>query len=149
MSNDTIPLHAHLGLEFDGFEAGSHRAVVRMPVAPPAFGFTGNLHGGAIATMVDLACALAAAQATSFDAEQESLITADMHVRYLGRPTTSTVVARAEIVRLGSQMIVVECRVLDEEDHLVAAADLSMMRVSRRRPLLGPDGEPAPDPSLT
>ena len=106
-----------------------------MPVRAEAFGFTANLHGGAIATLVDLACALAAAQATMFDSERESLVTADMHVRYLGRPQPGNVVARAEVVRIGSQLIVIECKVVDSDEHLIAAADLSMMRVSRRRPI--------------
>lgn len=138
-----IPLHALLGLEWNAPDEGSTTAEVWMPVRPEAFGFTSNLHGGAIATQVDLACALAAVRATDFDADSESLITADMHIRYVGRPTTERVVARAEVIRLGSQLIVIECKVSDESDHLVAAADLSMMRVSLRRPLSpGSEGEP-------
>ncbi|MEZ5136467.1 MAG: PaaI family thioesterase [Acidimicrobiales bacterium] len=64
-----------------------------MPVQPNAFGFTANLHGGAIATMVDVACAMAAARFSGFDPFKESLVTADMHVRYLGRAKTEMVVA--------------------------------------------------------
>ena len=138
-----IPLHELLGLDYDRPEKGARQAEVRMPVRPEAFGFTSNLHGGAIATMVDLACALAAARATSFDPELESLVTADMHVRYLGRPRTDMVYARAEVVRIGSQLIVIECKVVDDDDHLVAVADFSMMRVSLRRPLTpGVSSEP-------
>lgn len=130
-----IPLHAMLDLRWEWPEAGQTVAEVRMPVAPPAFGFTANLHGGAIATMVDLACALAAARGTDFDPERESLVTSDMHIRYLGRPRTDLVVARAEIVRVGSTLIVVACTVTDDGGHLIASADFSMMRVSLRRPL--------------
>lgn len=132
---DAIPLHDLLGLSFDRPEAGSRRAEVRMPVRPAAFGFTANLHGGAIATLVDLACALAAARNTELDVLTQSLVTADMHLRYLGRPRTDTVIARAEVVRVGSPLIVVECRVVDEEEHLIATADFSMMIVTLRRPL--------------
>lgn len=133
--SDQIPLHELLGLEFEAPELGSTRAEVRMPVRPEAFGFTANLHGGAVATLVDVACALAAARCSDFDIERESLVTADMHVRYLGRPRTDTVVARAEVVRVGSQLIVVECKVLDGDDHIIATADFSMMKVPLRRPL--------------
>jgi uncharacterized protein (TIGR00369 family) len=132
-----IPLHALLGLEWVWPDKGETVAEVRMPVRPEAFGFTANLHGGAIATMVDLACALAAARGTDFDPERESLVTSDLHIRYLGRPRTDTVVARAEIVRVGAQLIVVECRVTDDADHLIASADFSMMRVPLRVPLPG------------
>ncbi len=130
-----IPLHALLDLSWTYPDKGSQHAEVVMPVLRPAFGFTDNLHGGAIATMVDVACALAAARATDFDPEKESLVTADMHIRYLGRPKTEQVVAKADVVRIGSQLIVIECKVYDEEQHIIAAADLSMMRVAVRQPL--------------
>ena len=145
--NPVIPLHELLGLEFDRPEEGSAVAEVRMPVRPEAFGFTANLHGGAIATLVDLACALAAARKSGFDPAVESLVTADMHVRYLGRPRGDVVVARAEVVRVGQQLIVVECKVLDG-DHIIATADFSMMKVPLRRPLT-PGRESVPgDPEL-
>ena len=143
-----IRLHALLGLEWDRPEKGSRHAEVRMPVRPEAFGFTANLHGGAIATLVDVACALASARATDFDPEVESLVTADMHIRYLGRPATDMVFARAEVVRIGSQLIVIECKVVDGDDHLVAAADFSMMRVPLRRPLVGGVSSEPGDPEL-
>ncbi len=143
--NHDIPLHDLLGFEFGDPEPDSPVAEVHMPVRPEAFGFTANLHGGAIATLVDLSCALAAARATNFDPTTESLVTSDMHIRYLGRPRTDRVTARSEIVRLGSQLIVIDCRVVDADDHLVATADFSMMRVPLRRPLephttVGPGG---------
>ena len=132
---DNIPLHEFLELEYLDAEDGSGIGEVRMPVKPTAFGFTQNLHGGAIATMVDLACALAAVRSTTFDPLVESLVTADMHIRYVGRPRTDHVVARAEVVRSGSQLIVVDCKVSDENGHVVASADFSMMKVPLRRPL--------------
>ncbi len=146
---DPIPLHELLELDLSApSEPGSNRAVVSMPVQPNAFGFTANLHGGAVATLVDVACALAAARATNFDPMKESLVTADMHVRYLGRPRTSTVLGKAEVVKLGGQLIVVECKVVDEGDHVIAVADFSMMRVELRRPLSAEvQGRPG-DPEL-
>jgi len=149
----SIPLHDLLGLDFERPEAGARVAEVTMPVRPEAFGFTANLHGGAIATLVDLACALAAARFSGFDPMKESLVTADMHVRYLGRPRSDEVVARAEVVKAGSQLIVVECKVLggtadDGSDHVISTADFSMMIVPLRKPLSDDvQGEPG-DPEL-
>lgn len=137
MADSGIPLHDFLGLEFVSPPDGSNVAEVRMPIRPEALGFTANLHGGAIATMVDLTCALAAAKFSGFDPSRESLVTADMHVRYVGRPRTDTVVARAEVLRKGSQLIVVDCKVTDTDDHLIATADFAMMLVPVRRPLEG------------
>ena len=149
----TIPLHDLLALDFVRPDEGSRTSEVTMPVAPNALGFTGSLHGGAIATLVDLACALAAARFSGFDPTRESLVTADMHVRYLGRPRTEQVVARAEVVKAGAQLIVVECRVVggtadDGRDHVVAVADFSMMIVPLRLPMApGAEHEPG-DPEL-
>lgn len=131
-SGDPIPLHHLLDLEFlDGADDAPF-AEVRMPVRPNAMGFTANLHGGAVATLVDCACALAVVRATGFDPEVESLVTVDMHVRYLGRPRTDGVIGRASVVKSGSTIIVVDCKVVDDDDHLIATADFSMMRVPRR-----------------
>ena len=132
-----IPLHALLGLEFDRPPKGARVAAVRMPVRHEAAGHTGQLHGGAIATLVDLTCALAAARATTFDPAVESLVTADMHVRYLRPARSAWVIAVAEVIRIGSQLLVVECKVHDSTDgeergDFVAAADFSMMRVAPR-----------------
>ena len=143
---DPIPLHELLAIDFIDPVEGSTFAEVSMPVQPNAFGFTANLHGGAVATLVDCAATLAAARATDFDPMKESLVTADMHVRYLGRPRTGMVTGRAEVVKLGSQLIVVECKVADEGGHVIATADFSMMRVELRRPLssavVGRPGDP-------
>jgi acyl-coenzyme A thioesterase PaaI-like protein len=46
-------------------------------------------------------------------------------------------VAKAEIRRAGSQLIVIGCDVVDDDGHLVALADFSMMLVPRRDPLPG------------
>lgn len=116
-----------------------------MPLAPAALGRTGNPHGGAIATMVDLACALAAARASGHDPTVESLVTVDMHVRYVGTPRGGeAVTADAEVIRAGARIIVVECRVHDTGGHLIATADLSMMKVPLREPLAA--GRPDPPP---
>ena len=149
----SIPLHDLLALDFVRPDQGSRTAEVTMPVAPNALGFTGSLHGGAIATLVDLTCALAAARFSGFDPLKESLVTADMHVRYLGRPRTDEVVARAEVVKAGSQLIVVECQVLggttdDGRDHVIAVADFSMMIVPLRTPITPGTGNDQGDPEL-
>lgn len=139
------PLHALLGLEYIDAddESSTGRAVVRMPVRPEAYGASGNLHGGAIATLVDVAAASAAARNSNFVPGQNTLVTADIHVRYLGRPKGAYVDARAEVVRAGRQLIVVECRVVDAEERVVAVADFASMVVPLRAPLPGAPHDPA------
>ncbi len=138
-SGPTIPLHDLLGLRFDFDASEGASARVTMPVAEGALGANGNLHGGAIATAVDLASALAGVRSRPIDFEVESLITTDLHVRYLGRPRTDAVTIDAEVVRAGKQLIVIACSVTDGEGHQVASADVGMMVVPRRRPLADGD----------
>jgi uncharacterized protein (TIGR00369 family) len=130
-----IPLHKLLGLEYDAPVEADGTAVVRMPVRDEAFGSRGNLHGGAISTLVDVACAMAAARNSAFEPGKNSLVTADVHVRFLARPKGEYVRAEAQVVRVGSQLIVVECKVLDDEDRIIASADFSSMVVPLRDPL--------------
>ncbi len=132
-AHDATPLHRVLGLRFvtgaDGVVA------VEMPVAPGAFNGSGNLHGGAIATLVDLACGSAAARAGTFRPGENTIVTADLHVRYLGRPKGTVVRAEARVLRAGRQLIVVECQVADELGNVIAAADFASMIVPLRQPL--------------
>jgi uncharacterized protein (TIGR00369 family) len=127
------PLHHLLGFRF--LEAEPGRVVVEMPVRDQAMNLSGNLHGGAIATLVDVAAGACAARASGFDPVHQSLVTADLHVRYLGRPKGDTVRAEATVMRSGRMLIVVEVRVLDPGDRVIAFADFSAMVVPRREPL--------------
>jgi uncharacterized protein (TIGR00369 family) len=133
-----IPLHALL--DIDILELGERHCVASMPVGESAFNSTGNLHGGAIATLIDIAAGTAAALGSGIDFESQSLVTADMHTRYLGRPHGETVWARGDVLRAGRQLIVVECRVTDIDDRTIAYADFSSMIVSLRQPLF-PEGK--------
>jgi uncharacterized protein (TIGR00369 family) len=128
-----MPLHKLLGLRF--VERDDDVVVVEMPVRVEAFNGSGNLHGGAIATLVDVAGGVCAARASGFDPLRQGIVTADLHVRYLGRPKGDMVRAEARAMRAGRMLIVVEIRVLDTLDNLIAFADFSSMLVSRREPL--------------
>lgn len=145
LRHDT-PLHDLLGLEV--VELGEEHAVLSMPVRPQAFNSTGNLHGGAIATLIDVAAGTAAARGSGFEPGRQSLVTADLHVRYLGRPHGDVVYANARVLKAGRQLIVVECRVTDVEDRVVAAADFSMMIVPLRKPLRPVASAKDTDPDL-
>ena len=128
-----VPLHRLLGIAL--VSLGRDSAVFSMPVDDAAFNSSGNLHGGAIATLVDVASGTAAAVGSGFVQGTSTLVTADMHVRYLARPRGDTVTATGRCVRAGRQLIVVETRVTDDEERLVAVADFSSMIVPLRAPL--------------
>ena len=136
-----VDLHRLLDLRLVSIE---EPVAVEMPVAPAALNSSGNLHGGAIATLIDVSAGLAAAIGSGFDPGRNSIVTADLHVRYLGRPKTDTVRATSHVLRAGRQLVVVECRVTDGDDNTIAVADFSMMIVPHRAPL--PAATAAADP---
>ena len=129
----SVPLHRLLGIAL--VELGRTRAVFSMPIRESAFNSSGNLHGGSIATLIDVAAGTTAALASGFKPGEQTLVTADLHVRYLARPRGDVVYASGDVLRAGRQLIVVDARVTDEEDRLIAVADFSSMIVPRRAPL--------------
>ena len=144
VAHSSTPLHQLLGLRFVGAPDSENTVIVEMPVAAGAFNGSGNLHGGAIASLVDVASGSAAARAGTFRPGYNTLVTADLHVRYLGRPKGTVVRAEARVMRAGRQLIVVECRVADDLGNLIAFADFAGMIVPLRQPLQG-DGTVAGD----
>lgn len=141
------PLHELLGIRMvTTDEPGT--VIVEMPVRPEAFNGSGNLHGGAIATLVDVAAGSCAARASNFEPGKNTLVTADLHVRYLGRPKGDVVRAEACVMRAGRQLTVIEVRVMDPHDNVIAFADFSAMLVPRREPLLPSHAGDVREPDL-
>lgn len=131
---EDVPLHRLLGLEVvDVGRPGV--ATMAIPLGPNVLGRTGQLHGGAIAVLCDLACAAAASTASTYDPLTTALVTADLHVRYLGPAKGDVVRAEAQVVKAGRTLIVVEAEVRDDGDRLLARADFSAMLVPYRTPL--------------
>ncbi|MBA2281645.1 MAG: PaaI family thioesterase [Acidimicrobiia bacterium] len=129
------PLHALLGIEIlEADPDAPGTSTVTMKVGPNSFGsVTDDLHGGAIATLVDVACASAGARATTYRPGENTLVTADMHVRFVGRARTANVRCEAQVVRAGSRQVVVDGRVIDDDGNLVAVCDFSFMLVDLRK----------------
>jgi uncharacterized protein (TIGR00369 family) len=134
---DAVPVHGLIGLRV--VAAGDDGpAIMEIPLAPAALGATGQLHGGVIALLCDVACAVAASSASSYDHQLHALVTADLHVRYLTSARGERVRVEASVVKAGRALVVVEGRVVDGEDRLVAIADFSATVVPRREPLVRP-----------
>ncbi|MCU1456637.1 MAG: thioesterase superfamily protein [Actinomycetia bacterium] len=139
-------LHKLLGLRM--LPTGDDVTIVEMPVGEAAFNQSGNLHGGAIATLIDVASGTMAARAANFIPGVNTVVTADLHVRYLGRPKGDTIRAEARPMRVGRQLVIIECRVLDDEENLIAFADFASMLVPKREPLKADVGGDAAAPDL-
>jgi uncharacterized protein (TIGR00369 family) len=85
-------------------EAGDGRIVLVQPMQEKLTNFSGNLHGGIIATLVDTASALAI-RSTFDDPWEPGLATTDLNLSYV-RPASSDARAEAEVVRVGDSLAV-------------------------------------------
>jgi uncharacterized protein (TIGR00369 family) len=79
----------------------------------------GTLHGGVIATLADSAMGFAFASTLAAD---ESFATLEMKVSFLRPVWRATLTASAKIVHRGKTTGLVDCRVTDERDRLIAHA---------------------------
>ena len=89
---------------------------------PETLNFNGVVHGAAIATLVDHAGGYGAQQLLG-----RRGVTSDLHIRYLSAGRAgSTLTAESRVVRAGRSQIVMEVRITDERDRLIAVADLAL-----------------------
>ena len=79
----------------------------------------GTLHGGVLATLADTAMGFAFATTLAVD---ESFATLEMKVSFLRPVWRSALTATAHVVHRGKTTGLVECRVTDEHDRLIAHA---------------------------
>jgi uncharacterized protein (TIGR00369 family) len=107
-----------LGLKPGAFGVG--KAVFTMEADPAQHGnVMGTLHGGVLATLADTAMGFAFA--TTLDSD-ESFATLEMKVSFLRPAWRSNLTATAAIVHRGKTTGLVECRITDERDRVIAHA---------------------------
>ena len=112
-------LHEVLGLrlEQDGGEDTPSRVV--LPLTEAARGAVAPLHGGVIATIIDVACA-SAIDPASYEFNKSIPVSVDLSVKFFRQPKASPVVAEGRVIHLGSKLIQVECDVKDGDGRLIA-----------------------------
>jgi acyl-coenzyme A thioesterase 13 len=98
------------GLSLEEVEAG--RATVKLPVSERVQNVVGTLHGGAIATLVDIAGTIAIMSA---DQDGRPGVTTDLNASYLaaGQGGT-TVLAKGRVLKAGRTLAFVEVDIVDE-----------------------------------
>ncbi len=104
-----------IGLDYEEAEDG--HSIVRLDVSDQHLNEHGTLHGGALATLVDVACGLAAVAAGG-----EHPVTIEMKVTYLepgrrGEPAR----ARAQVRKKGKRITVIEAEVTQGDDVIALA----------------------------
>jgi uncharacterized protein (TIGR00369 family) len=101
---EPLPLIEGWELSIDGVGPGT--ALLHLVGGPKVHNTAGTVHGGALAAVADMACALALS--TIFDGSMP-FVTSDLHIRYLD-PARGPVFAEAEVLRLSARGAVLECR---------------------------------------
>jgi uncharacterized protein (TIGR00369 family) len=121
-----VPLHKRMGLRIN--QRLPH-AIVTMPLSEDVRGpVSGTLHGGMLATLADVTCALALWG--TYDPSSALPVTTDMHVRYYRQPRAAPITAEAHVVHRGRRILSVECAVVDGDKRQLVRATATYMIVA-------------------
>ncbi len=111
------PYYRFLGLRVEESRPGFAR--LSLPAGPNVSGgIHGSIHGGILASLVDIA--MLQAVFPMFDDEEEPGGTIDLNLSYLRPALGETVFVEASVLRKGRRIAVTEVSVLDEQGRLCA-----------------------------
>ncbi len=105
------------GVEFT--EINDDETVISCELRPELLNPGGNVHGGVIATLSDVAACTMAGKA---DRVKHPLVTQSCSIHYLRPASTGRLLARAHVVRKGARVCVVSVDCEDEEHNRIATA---------------------------
>ena len=120
------PFYAHLGLELESL--GDGRCAIRLPYAKHFGNTRGEVHGGIVASLLDIT--LSQALRSNIDGEAD-MATISMTVNYLA-PAVGVLMCRGNTVRTGRSIGFAEGEVTDEKGYAVCRASATY-RILRPR----------------
>mgnify|MGYP000964106368 CR=1 FL=1 len=123
MNRDTSGLREHLGIRYAGMDNGA--VVLELDIAAEHLNVSDALHGGAIATLVDIACALAARtppgkEAQPVPADALRVATVSLALHFTRGVREGRVRAFGRRLSAGRRMVFANADVFDAEGRLVA-----------------------------
>jgi acyl-CoA thioesterase len=113
-----------LGFGLDLLEPS--RAVLSVEVNERLLQLQGVMHGGAIASLIDTAVALAIA---GISEPGDRFTTVELKVNYLSPIKSGRAIADARLIKTGRRIIVADCDVSDSSGKLAAKALVTYIRV--------------------
>jgi uncharacterized protein (TIGR00369 family) len=123
-------------LEFLGFRLTEWRegfARLEMPVRPEHRNTVGYLHGGVIASLLDIAGAVCGSYGES---EKMVSVTINLNCNYMSPHRAATVIAEGELIRVTRSMFFAQAKLLDpEHNRLCATATGTYKRQERQSKL--------------
>lgn len=124
MTLENVPFAQLLGIEIESIEPG--HAVLTMHIKEELKRNGGIAHGGAIATLIDSAMAMAIVPLL---AEGERTTTVDLTIHYLRPLSERSARASARVVRAGKRVITVSAELFDADGKLAATALSTYLRL--------------------
>jgi acyl-CoA thioesterase len=116
-----------LGMKIESAAAGSAR--LYMPCSEELLQLFGQVHGGAIASLIDSSVAVALSLTLSPD---EKATTVELKVNYLEPVRAGEIYAESKLVKRGKSIIVGTTGVTDREGRLVAIGTVTYMVLKKR-----------------
>ncbi|MDE0886047.1 MAG: PaaI family thioesterase [Myxococcota bacterium] len=114
---DAFPYHQYLDLKVEKAEAGYAR--ISIPTGPKVDGgVAGSVHGGILASLVDIA--MLEAVIPTFEEGDQPGGTIDLGITYLRPSMGERITVEAKIVRRGREIVSTEVSILDDQDRLCA-----------------------------
>jgi uncharacterized protein (TIGR00369 family) len=118
----TFPVADFLGIKFIGQSNG--HAEAEFHAAAQHANPMGTLHGGILCDLTDATMGVAFASTLQLD---ESFTTLELKINFLRPVWTGLLKAEADVVSRGRTVGLVECKVVDEKQRLVARATSTCM----------------------
>lgn len=116
-----------------------------LPVAPHVINTAGGLQGGLLATLVDIVAGRLALDVC----EDGSVVTSDMHLRYLRPVTAGAAQATARIVHAGKRSVIIDVEITSQPaGELAAIATINFVRVRGTSPLAALDAAASRQPQF-
>jgi len=114
---DSMPFHQALGITLVEASPGYGKIVLRKNENTPT-GIGGSVHGGVLATMVDIA--MLVAMFAEMRPGEVPAGTAELSITYLRQAQGEKIYASASVVKRGRQLSCVEVDIIDDDGRLCA-----------------------------
>jgi uncharacterized protein (TIGR00369 family) len=112
-----IPFVAHLKILTEALGEGAAR--LSLPIEPHLTNSLGTVHGGVIASLLDVALCTAA---RTLHPESTGVVTVDLSTSFIGGGSGARLLAEARVLKDGRSMTFVEAEAKNEDGSLVAKA---------------------------
>jgi len=118
-----MPYYSTIGMDVKEISNGKARIELFMR---KDLSQNGMIHGGVLASMIDASCACAAFSATNFVG---FVTTIDLQVSYLKPVSKGMVIASAECLRAGKNVLFCESKIRNEKGELVCVGTSQLLRI--------------------